>query len=65
MFQATQREIYIAGVRYEDLLAKAARARLVAAATEKTPSDHAPAIDRFRASLRRAAAWLFALTTIG
>jgi hypothetical protein len=61
MFQATEREIYIAGVRRDDLLAMAARARLVAAATEIMPADRVRATGRIRASMRRVIASLAAL----
>jgi hypothetical protein len=63
MFQVTQREIYVAGVRYEDLLAKAARARLAAAATDSMPSDRVRVVRRIRATVRQAVASLAALAT--
>jgi hypothetical protein len=61
MFQASQREIYVAGVRHDDLLAMAARARLAAAATGTMPADRVRATGRIRASARRVVASLATL----
>jgi hypothetical protein len=61
----TQSEIDYTRHRYDDLLAKAAEARFIAAATEKTHSTPPPAPDRFRAVLRQVVASLVMLASIG
>ena len=61
----TRSHIDAAQFRYDDLLAEAARTRLITTATQFSPSTTPRTLGRIRASLRQAVASLVALAAIG
>ena len=61
----TPAQMQVADDRRQDLLAAAARARLVMAATQPAPSATPRPVGRVRAGLRHAVASLVALAAIG
>jgi hypothetical protein len=61
----TPPQIRVTDDRRQDLLAAAARARLISAATQPAPSAAARPVARVRTGLRQAVATLVALAAIG
>jgi len=61
----TPTQVRVTDDRRQDLLATTARARLITAATQPSPSAALRTVGRIRAGLRQAVASLVALASIG